>query len=704
MRSVAAAAVLAACAAPAFAAETPGEPMGPEFWVSPPATGFQGGAVVAGGPEGNAVVVWERFRPDESSEILARRYDVSGAVLGEVLRVSAGISSLELEPAVAMSADGGFVVAWSVLDQQGNDGYDVYARRYDAAGVPQGAPFRVNTTVVNDQFAPDVAMDAAGNFVVAWTSFDEDGSGHDIYARRYDAAGAALGGEFRVNETTPDAQQFPSIAMSPTGAFVVAWQSLDQDGSGYGIYAQRYNAAGAAQGAELQVNTATDGDQQSPSAAMDAAGNFVIAWRLDFSGDDVGVHARLYDAAGAPRGGQFPVDDSDFFGDSQSLAVAMDTRGRFVITWAADSCGDGCVDTIAAQLYDADGVAQGERLRVNSLSTSVDVCCSGVAMDADGDFAVVWVQFDFSESNDFSGVWGRRFAGPEDIDLSVAIIDSPAPILPGGVYSYNLIVSNDHAVTAPTGVDAIDRAIGTGTGIRAVATLPEGATFLDYNGTDWTCTQGARTSPDIVCDYAGILRPMTSINTDLLLEVQAPAARDVIASVTVRGNQYDGNPGNDTDSVASTVRPLNTVPAAFQFVDRAGVAPGAVVVSNAITVSGIEAPAPILIFGVEGAQYSIDGGAYTAEPGSVGNGSTVAVRLTAWPEFSTTSNATLVIGGVRDTFSVTTAAEGGDVQGNSATGANVLGSSVPGGGGGSLDWPWLAAFAAGLLWSRRRPG
>jgi hypothetical protein len=58
---------------------------------------------------------------------------------------------------------------------------------------PAGTEFRVNTTTLHSQADPAVAMDAAGDSVVAWVT--SDGTG--IYAQRYDAAGRPLGGEFR---------------------------------------------------------------------------------------------------------------------------------------------------------------------------------------------------------------------------------------------------------------------------------------------------------------------------------------------------------------------------------------------------------------------------------------------------------------------------------------------------------------------------
>ncbi len=87
-------------------------------------------------------------------------------------------------------------------------------------------------------------MGADGEFVVTWMSSGQDGSSFGIYAQRYNAAGVAQGGEFLVNTATFDSQSYPAVAMDADGDFVITWMSSGQDGPGLGIYAQRYNAAG----------------------------------------------------------------------------------------------------------------------------------------------------------------------------------------------------------------------------------------------------------------------------------------------------------------------------------------------------------------------------------------------------------------------------------------------------------------------------
>src|SRR5438477_573455 len=86
-----------------------------------------------------------------------------------------------------------------------------------------GVEFRVNTTTAKEQSTAAVAMDAAGDFVVAWSSYVNPASSWGIFAQRFDAAGNPRGAEFRANTQDPNQQVIPSIAMDASGDFVIAW-------------------------------------------------------------------------------------------------------------------------------------------------------------------------------------------------------------------------------------------------------------------------------------------------------------------------------------------------------------------------------------------------------------------------------------------------------------------------------------------------
>jgi hypothetical protein len=85
-----------------------------------------------------------------------------------------------------------------------------------------------------------VAADSAGDFVVAWQSETQDGSSYGVFGQRFASSGAPLGSEFRVNTYTANYQNRTAVAADSPGNFVVVWASDIQDGSGPGIFGQRF--------------------------------------------------------------------------------------------------------------------------------------------------------------------------------------------------------------------------------------------------------------------------------------------------------------------------------------------------------------------------------------------------------------------------------------------------------------------------------
>ena len=101
---------------------------------------------------------------------------------------------------VAATPDGGFVVAWEA-DVSGGDGtdYDVFARRFNASGGAVGTEFQVNTTTSGYQYAPSIAATTDGGFVVAWASYASPGAYRGVFGRRFDGSSAPLGSEFPIH-------------------------------------------------------------------------------------------------------------------------------------------------------------------------------------------------------------------------------------------------------------------------------------------------------------------------------------------------------------------------------------------------------------------------------------------------------------------------------------------------------------------------
>jgi hypothetical protein len=306
---------------------------------------------VAVNARGEFLVAWARFASiDDHPDIYAQAFAASGARVGAEFRLNEYTTDSQTKPTVAADGRGNFVVVWWSEGQDGSE-LGFVGRRVSGQGVPLGSEFIANTTTANNQFFGDVAAGPNGDFVVAWTEYDDDLFG--VEAQRFDAAGTRLGENFRVNTTTTAVQAVPGVAVAPDGSFVIAFASTHT--SAGDIYAQRYSAQGAAIGGEFQVNTYTTGLQSYPHLSTDSAGNFVVSW-LDGAGDgsDAGVKARRFLADGTARGDEFLVNtyttgaqDVNRF----AASVASDSVGNAVVTWSSDSQGQDTGVAVYAQRY-----------------------------------------------------------------------------------------------------------------------------------------------------------------------------------------------------------------------------------------------------------------------------------------------------------------------------------------------------------------
>lgn len=168
-------------------------------------------------------------------------------------------------------------------------------------------------------------------------------------------------------------------------------------------------------------------------------------------------------------------------------------------------------------------------------------------------------------------------------------------------------------INAPTtiSVDVGEYRVNAGTYTSTASTVNNGDTVQLRNDT----SPDYSTSVDMVCDIGGVTDTWT---------ITAEAA-----------------PASDT------------TPDQFLLTDQVDVALDTPIESNVITITGIDTPTPI---SVTNAQYRINAGVYTTVSGTVNNNDTVQLLLSSASNNNVTTSAILDVGGVTDTWSVTTEA------------------------------------------------
>jgi hypothetical protein len=336
------------------------------------------------------------------------------APAGGEFRVNTFTPGFQASAYAAMEPDGDFIVLWT-SDQLGSS-VEAYGQRYSAGGIRRGSEFLVNTYTTGLQRAAGAATGRKGDMIVVWEG-DSDGSATGIKGQRYDASGSRIGAELLVNTFTPGVQDEPTVARGADGRFVVAWRSLDGDGSNYGIAARRYDASGAPLGAEFVVNTYTTGFQAYPTVAMAADGRFVIVWE-DYAGHDgslSGIFGQRYGADGARLGGEFQLNSgAPAVGRQDTPAIAMTPSGEFAVTWRTQDSlpGPSASWDVAVRRFDASATPIGFEFLANSFTTGHQITGrQGIASDALGNLIVTWDDILTYADGEFgsAGVFAQRF-------------------------------------------------------------------------------------------------------------------------------------------------------------------------------------------------------------------------------------------------------------------------------------------------------
>jgi hypothetical protein len=389
----------------------PGDP----FLVNTFTTQIQASPAIATQPNGDYVIAWESNTQDTSNYgIYAQRFSAAGAKVGPELQVNTYTTGQQRNPSIACDDAGNFVVAWQSQVQTApgdTDNYGVYARRYLVSGATAtpGPEFVVNTDFTGIQREPAVAMDSDGDFVIVWRS--PDGANDGIFARRYDETGAALAVQFAVNTVTANNQLAPAVDMYLDGDFVVTWQSYNHAaaGSGFDIVARRYKAAlNDWENTEQLVNVVTTDAQEAPSIAITPAGIYVIAWHSNLQDGNLrGVFARRFNSAGAPLSDPFQVNVFTT-NNQRNATVGIGNAGQFVVTWGSQNQ-DSSLYGVYARRYDAAGTALDLTDQQVNTYVTAQQNFPAVAMDADGDFVIAWHSGN-NQDGSMYGVYARRYS------------------------------------------------------------------------------------------------------------------------------------------------------------------------------------------------------------------------------------------------------------------------------------------------------
>lgn len=339
---------------------------------------FEEGADVAMDERGDFVVAWNvrdnlaTGSPDRAAaHIYARRYSADGTPAGTRFSVDGeSITTRDESPVVAMNRAGRFVVSWLRVGYRfrTRGTYTYYqpntkrliARTFTTDGLVVGqeqvlAP-AATVAKIDDGYDigsdHDVAIDADGDFVAAWTRTsalylplvpfcNNYGCGLGTFGtrstrlmtRRYTADGkpsqspVLATSEPSLNGSGGDIAS-PSIAMADDGDFVLGW-SQGSFRTASDIQTRRFKSNGLPKDRVVTVGTVPIGGPPRVRVAASTRGGFVAAWETSRSSFDIGISVRRYDGNSAPVAAA-----TDIRFNLPGFDLASDPLGNFVLAWS----------------------------------------------------------------------------------------------------------------------------------------------------------------------------------------------------------------------------------------------------------------------------------------------------------------------------------------------------------------------------------
>lgn len=325
----------------------------------------------------------------------------AGATLpvGDQFRVSAvGIDGDPargaVDAAIAYNARANEYMVAYVASGLANAGKEeVYVQRLSPSGVLLGAALRVSHTGLDadqkrDGTQPAIAYNpAADEYLVAWRAdaLATDNE-YEVFGQRVSAAGAEVGGDFRVSNAGADGDASrgasrPAVAYGGTAnEFLVTWlaDALATDNEDE-VFGQRVSAAGTEVGVDFRIsNVGADADLSRaafrPAVAFgETANEFLVTWRADglATDNEYEVFAQRVSAAGTEIGTDFRVSNVGADGDgargANDPSVAYNSLGNeFLVAFAADALATDNEYEVFAQRVSAAGTEVGGDFRVST--------------------------------------------------------------------------------------------------------------------------------------------------------------------------------------------------------------------------------------------------------------------------------------------------------------------------------------------------
>ncbi len=279
-----------------------------------------------------------------------------------------------------------------------------------AAAAPWSAPEEISVPGGGASWSK-VGIDAAGNATAVWTRSD---GLHLVAQAAVRPLGGSWGASIDLSAASGNAES-PTLAVDPAGDVIVAWK---QRLAGSEAIEVNYKPAGGSWEGPTTIEFGA-AVVESPAVAIDAAGDAVLIWRQGVGGNHVIISSSM------PTGGSWasPVPISSSALNAEAPDVAMSASGTAAAVWQSSS---GATSVVESNELALGGSWSGEE--AISAPATVTEPPHVVADPATGAFTAIWSRSGTGlvaevASRPASGGW----IAPEQI--STPALEAHAPVV-----------------------------------------------------------------------------------------------------------------------------------------------------------------------------------------------------------------------------------------------------------------------------------
>lgn len=255
---------------------------------------------------------------------------------------------------VVFLKDGGFVVTWR--DTYGGN-TNLYARVFNADGAARTDPFELPAISDSRTYYPNITPLENGGFVTSWRHAGR-GSDSDIRGAIYDRNGNQVVKEFLLHEENDTSQDRPDIVGLDTGNFAVVWRETvgSWPNSVSTIHARVLDPTGEEVVSTFQVNETPNGVHGIPNVEAIAGGGIAVVWHTyePDNPDNHGLHGRIFNANGTAVTAELDLVEFSDRG-STSFESAWLSSNQLVVTWTLGAAYDNPYSPVLAKIFNADG-------------------------------------------------------------------------------------------------------------------------------------------------------------------------------------------------------------------------------------------------------------------------------------------------------------------------------------------------------------